>query len=228
MCFSAGASFGAAAVLGITGIVSLRRVTSRSEIAFSTLPLLFGMQQFAEGLLWLALGKDGYEEWKEPAIYFFLFFAQFLWPIYVPFSILLLERDQKRKNIIYFIVAAGVITSFMLIYRLFNYNVDAEILGHHIHYAIESPKMIIVMSSILYVIAIILPGFISKIKGMKTMALCIAVMLVITKIFYEVYLISVWCFFAAILSVIILWIMKKLHEEEGLRIRNLQHKMGLH
>lgn len=56
MCFSATASFTASAVLGITGIATLRQVKFKSLIFLACLPLLFAIQQFNEGLIWLYFG----------------------------------------------------------------------------------------------------------------------------------------------------------------------------
>ncbi len=55
MCFNANASFGASAVIGVIGILALRKVKNPSHYAFAGIPLLFAIQQFVEGVLWLAL-----------------------------------------------------------------------------------------------------------------------------------------------------------------------------
>ena len=53
MCFSAGASFTASAVLAATGVTTLREVRSKRELPLALLPTIFSIQQFIEGLLWL-------------------------------------------------------------------------------------------------------------------------------------------------------------------------------
>lgn len=53
MCFSASASFTAAAVLLGLGTVTMRRARSRRELPYAAIPLLFGVQQLLEGMLWL-------------------------------------------------------------------------------------------------------------------------------------------------------------------------------
>src|ERR1700709_2677092 len=111
MCFSAGASFTASAVLGTLGSFSLKRAEGKSQIMFASIPVLFAVQQFSEGLLWLSLSKDGYEEWQTAATYFFLFFAQFLWTTWIPVSMLLMETNKVRKKILYFISFAGIADS---------------------------------------------------------------------------------------------------------------------
>ena len=51
MCFSAEASFAAAAVLLPAGGVAMQRAARRNlnYLPIATLPLLFGLQQFSEG-----------------------------------------------------------------------------------------------------------------------------------------------------------------------------------
>jgi hypothetical protein len=55
MCFSAGASFGASAVLGAIGIVTLTKAKTTDQIPFASIPLLFAVQQAVEGTLWIGL-----------------------------------------------------------------------------------------------------------------------------------------------------------------------------
>ncbi len=52
MCFSAQASFGASAVLGIMGIYALRKA-KQQERFLAMVPLLFAIQQACEGIVWV-------------------------------------------------------------------------------------------------------------------------------------------------------------------------------
>ena len=56
MCFSAEASFTAAAVLLPAGAVAMRRAYQRDRkyLPLATLPVLFGLQQLFEGFVWTA------------------------------------------------------------------------------------------------------------------------------------------------------------------------------
>lgn len=51
MCFSASVSFSAGAVLSVIGVATLRQVKRPAEILFAATPILFALQQIAEGLL---------------------------------------------------------------------------------------------------------------------------------------------------------------------------------
>ena len=68
MCFSAEASFTAAAVLVPFGALSMTRAykTDPRYIPIATLPLLFGLQQALEGAVWTANGSPAWVERFSP------------------------------------------------------------------------------------------------------------------------------------------------------------------
>ena len=60
MCFSATASFTAAAIVGSIGAVTLwkaARLRDRALLPIAAFPVLFALQQTVEGLLWLELAR---------------------------------------------------------------------------------------------------------------------------------------------------------------------------
>lgn len=79
---------------------------SRSSIPFALIPVFFGIQQIVEGIVWSSFG--GSSGMHEVAMYTFLMFSHVFWPIYVPFSILLLEKNPLRRKILIGILVAGV------------------------------------------------------------------------------------------------------------------------
>jgi uncharacterized protein DUF6629 len=153
MCFSAGASFGAAAILGTAGVVTLSKVKSPSQVMFVSMPLLFALQQTAEGFEWLSFTHPGFERYRLFMMYTFLFFAQVLWPSYVPIGIWNMEQDNTRKKFLGYLAVAGAAASLLLAYRLIYFPIASNIDGHHIHYDIGSPQWIIPVSSVLYFVS---------------------------------------------------------------------------
>lgn len=118
MCFSTGASFGASDVLSVIDIATLSRCGNRQQMAFAEIPLIFAIQQAAEGLVWLALLQPGYALWLKPATYTFLTFAQVIWPSLLPFAILLPETSAPRRKMLYTLTGIGLLVSGYLAYRL--------------------------------------------------------------------------------------------------------------
>ena len=84
MCFSASASFGAGVVLSVIGVASIKKAKSPTQIIFASIPLIFAVQQITEGFLWLSLTHSNFASLKQVTTYIFLFFAQIVWPIWVP------------------------------------------------------------------------------------------------------------------------------------------------
>lgn len=209
MCFSAGASFGASAILGTIGIVTLKKVKTTNQVPFAAIPSLFAVQQAAEGLLWVGLSSSNHESWKHFPVYIFLIFAQLVWPVWIPFSILQLENNRTRRTIVKAILGLGTVVSFYLMYCMIVYDVKAEIHGDHIFYTLSFPIAFAWISSVFYFIPTIVPLFISSFKRIQLLGVGALAAFVFNKIYFVEHLISVWCFFAAILSAIIFWIVSK-------------------
>jgi hypothetical protein len=205
MCFSATASFGAAAFLGVSGTIALFRTKNTSQLMFASIPFLFSIQQLTEGVLWTALmnDPDGYVQYF--STYIFLFFAQVLWTSWIPLSFFFMEQDRKRKWYLHILAVIGIITALLLGSRLIFLGATASIGEHHIFYDIYSPSVLTFTVSLLYGICTIGPCFISSRKHAKLLGVLLAGSLLITEFFYRVYLISAWCFFAAFISLLIVY-----------------------
>ena len=98
MCFSAGASFGASAILSVIGTAAIMKARTIPQGLFAGIPIIFSIQQLAEGMLWLSLKDPGLATWQPFFTYTFLIFAILFWPVWVPFTIYKLETDTKRRK----------------------------------------------------------------------------------------------------------------------------------
>lgn len=214
MCFSASASFSAGIVLAAVGSVTVKKVQLPSQLAFACIPFLFSFQQFTEGILWLSLSNKNFAFLESTSTYVFLIIAQIIWPTWVPLSIMFLEKDVKRKKVFYFISAIGITLSLYLIYCYIIYDVKAEISNHHIQYNLDFPhtKHILWLGAIFYFIPTVVSTLVSSVKRMQILGIAILVSCLATRLFTEKYFISIWCFFAAIISVLILLIMIRLQK----------------
>ncbi len=210
MCFSAAASFGAGAILCTAGAFTLSKVRKPSQLAFAAIPFFFGIQQLSEGFVWISLTHVEYAKWKDAAVHVFSFFSHVLWPVWVPFSVLLFEQDSKKKRFLFPIFMVALLLSLTEVYFISVQGVQARIDGHHVEYYIAFPSLFISISEIVYGLVTIVPCFISSYKNMKWFAIVLIVSIVAADYFYHRWMISVWCFFAALLSTIIYWIIKQL------------------
>jgi hypothetical protein len=200
MCFSATASFAAGTALSATGVLTLRKSMGKRELPIALIPLLFGVQQLSEGVLWLSLRND-LPALRSVAIYVFSMFSHVFWPIFVPFAILLVETNRRRKKTIGGFLVLGVCVGLYLLYFIVRFPVTARIYNRSIFY--DSPHFFIVGVLVIYLLATCVSGLFSShrcinVFGALAFVLAIAAYEVSVKTF-----VSVWCFFAAILSLLI-------------------------
>jgi hypothetical protein len=212
MCFSATASFAAGIALSTVGVITLKKSEATSQLMFAAIPLIFGLQQLTEGIVWMALNNPEYAHLKTFSVYTFMAFAQIIWPSWVPISILLLEKRPARKNLLYLFSAIGLIVSIYLGYCLVSYPVDAQVKEHHIFYDLKYPMGLISKGVALYLLAIIFTPFLSSIKKMWVVGLVTLLSFVAAKLIFSNFVISVWCMFAAIISVVVWFMMPHLNE----------------
>lgn len=218
MCFSAGASFGAGVVLTAIGVASLKKVQQPSQLPFAAIPLIFAIQQISEGFLWLALANQEWAFLQVPMTNTFLFFAQIVWPFWVPFAMVKVDTSKRGKVYERLLFAVGVIVSAYLAYCLLSFNVLAKIEGKHISYQQDYPAGLSRYGGFLYVIATILPPFFSGVKRMWSLGTAIFISYIITAVFYEGYIVSVWCFFASIISIAVFAIMNEIKKSHASQV----------
>jgi len=199
MCYSATASFVAGGALTVIGVITLRRAMSRAELPFAAIPLLFGIQQLIEGVIWLSFRYE-VTELNHLATYLYTCFSHVLWPVYVPVAIGLLEQDPLRRKIIRYIGGIGAATALLLAVLIATQPLTT-VVGKHIVYTVEHhyewPMML------LYIIATCMAPCCSSYPLIRLLGALTLLMFVATYWFYTAALFSVWCFFAAILSTII-------------------------
>jgi len=209
MCFSAPVSFGASAVIGLTGIATLKSVKKKNEILFAAIPLIFALQQLVEGFLWISFGH----EIINPILTFiFNFIAMFGWQIIMPVSIYLLEdkKNLLRRKILLVIIFIAVIHSLFILYIMISHSINASVLYGSIRYNIPNfPLYCGFTSSITYNAVILLSFWISSIKFIKIWGVLLLISSVLAFEFFRLMYFSVWCFFAAVLSILIYLFFKK-------------------
>ncbi len=208
MCFSAPVSFASAAVLSGAGAATVRQARKPEQKLFASIPLIFGFQQFAEGVLWITLKSGEYDQLQNVAAYAFLITALVLWPVVVPLSMSFMEEIKARKYALAGLIVAGAIISISNAYSLLFYDMTAQIQGFHINYRVEVPSALGIFS-LLYIPATVFPFFVSSIRRMWMLGILITIALIVSVIFFYGYVISVWCFFAALISAMIYWILRQ-------------------
>ncbi|MDP3355400.1 MAG: hypothetical protein Q8M51_06005 [Polaromonas sp.] len=213
MCFSATASFSAGVMLVGLGTLTLRAVRRPRELLLGAIPLLFGIQQLIEGVIWLTFN---YEAPLLNAVmtHLYSFFSHVLWPVWVPLAVLLIEPSEWRRKALTLFVAGGVAVGAYLMYALLAFPIVSRPTGQHIEYVAPHFFAATVMS--LYLLSTTVSPVLSTYRTVKVFGVLALLSFGAAYYFYAAWFISVWCFFAAILSGIIYFhlVQRRLTREE--------------
>ena len=212
MCFGPVASFTSGAVLTAAGTATLKTTRSKGELLFAAFPLIFGVQQIIEGFIWMAVNQGPLQRWLNPLTTMFLFFAYLFWPIFSPLAIFILETQKKNKRILTFFVFMGIGTAFYLAWFLFHFQHDVTVVHHSIQYHVHKFANFV---GFIYLGSTYLPYLFSSHKGVRYLGVANMIFAGISRYMYWVTFDSVWCFFAAILSVGIFFVLRSLHKAKA-------------
>lgn len=198
MCFSATASFTAGVGLSMIGGVTLASVKKKSDIPFAAIPLLFGIQQLAEGVIWLSFEN---QVLLSVMTVIFLLFSHVIWPTLLPFSVFMLETQRWRRIVLSFFIGIGGIVSAYFLYYLTQEHVQAVVVNDCIAYVAPHFFRTFVLSP--YTAATCFSCLFSSHKMVKVFGVVAFLSAVVAFNFFQENFVSVWCFFGALLSVII-------------------------
>lgn len=206
MCFSATASFTLGAALLPTGAYALfkARRSERKWIPFAVYPLAFGIQQVLEGFVWLGL-TSGNAGMSDIAARGFLFFSHFFWLAWVPLSVWLTEDDSGRSRMLILLCALGALLGLAIYLPalVMPESLTVSIVNRSIDYTIAlnmETEFNVSAIQLAYGAIIIGALALSTDRRIQIFAGLVGASLMVTYLFYEYALISVWCFFAAGLS----------------------------
>lgn len=210
MCFSATASFTAAGFLYVVGITALRISKFKSHYMLACIPLLFAMQQTAEGIVWLTHINPEHQFLYYLFTHVFLLFAFLVWPIWVPMSLFVSEKIKHKQNLLKMVLILGVLFAIFNAYEISSYQGGTSFIANHIDYGSGFTSGISFnLYLFIYACTTVLPCFIASFKWCKIFGVVLLISLIFTYVFIVEAFTSVWCFFAAILSVFILLMIKK-------------------
>lgn len=192
MCFSAPVSFIASGALTVLGGATFAVAQKKDKILVA-IPLMFGIQQAFEGVQWLYLNSGST---SLLAGYGFLFFALIVWPIYVPLFVYVLDKERKKP--LRWLILMGLAVALYFVALL-----ERHALHIHERYACVSytfdfnTEWLVVP---LYLLTVFGSLFISSRAIFRWFGLAISLLALVSWKFYTMNFISVWCFFAAVVS----------------------------
>jgi Family of unknown function (DUF6629) len=202
MCYSAEVSFTASAVIGAIGVLTCRAARNTRFMFLAVIPLMFAIQQFSEGIIWLDVGGSAI---PPPLLqfskYLYLSFAFIIWPMWLPLSLMLVEESPWRKRLMlpFFLLGAGLATYFIT--YLPGNTIIVEVSRQSLHYTMKAPFVMNEWFLIgIYSLATLAPCLISSTKYVIQFGILSIMGWIVAEFFYNSSFISVWCFFCAMVS----------------------------
>lgn len=202
MCFSATASFVTAAATGAVGLATAVRTERGSEVPLATIPLFFAAQQLIEGLLWLNLPVDSGGTTAYLLTDAFLVFALVFWPVFAPLAAYLVEPHPLRRWLMGLCTALGAGVAMHFLWSIVDLEHTAAIKEGHIVY--QSADSTPIAFGILYLMATTLAPLASSLTAIRLLGVIVLAGSVTAYFIYWEAFVSVWCFFAAAASIVIL------------------------
>ncbi len=217
MCFSAEASLTAAAVLIPAGVYTVATAwrKDRAYLPLAVIPLLFGVQQCFEAVVWWGQGQDR-AWWVRAGAVGFLFFAIALWPGWVPFATGRLETGLRRR-LFYGLAVVGLGTGLLAyLPAVMRYHewLEVTVVEHSIRYDLTRlPGATTAAGAVwqaVYMSAVCCPLLLSRRRPVRAFGLVAVAAAVVTYLQFRYAFASVWCFLAALLSLILAYALYRL------------------
>ena len=198
MCFSATASFTAAAIIGGVGVATLAQKPKPKDLAFAAIPTIFAAHQAIEGTIWMHLHHGGV---PYPLIVAYLLIAQILWPTYIPLSVIAMEPKRRRRPGLWILLAAGLVVSGALALVLVQHHYTVTAIADGLRYAtdLEFERRLLE----LYLLAVIAPLFLSRHRYVVAFGAVTLIGAIVTVVAFYYAAASVWCFFSGLASILV-------------------------
>ena len=134
-----------------------------------------------------------------------------------------MEENRTRKRTLFALLMVGVAVALYYSYRLVFYDIHAEVGRKHIVYQSAAPEYSESITMLFYLAATIAPLFVSSIRRIYIVGIVMGLSFIVTVLCYKMFLISVWCFFGAVLSFVVFYFIreshKKFHSDRAAKIR---------
>ncbi len=202
MCFSPEADFTAGAVVVGIGVQTLRRVRVPRELVVGSLPLLLGAHQVIEGFVWLWLQGKVSGTLGATAREAYIVLADAVLPAAVPVGFVLLEPDRGRARRLWPFALVGSLLGAYLLWQVTAYPIGAQIQARCVEYATHTPSDVFITG--LYVVVTCGPALLSSRRYLSWFGLLNLIGVVLAAAVRADALTSLWCVYAAFVSVLIL------------------------
>ena len=207
MCYSAAASFTVGGTLVPVGAYCLWAAWAKNRrmLPLAAIPVLLAVQQVSEGFVWHALEARDEAAARSWSL-IFLFFALAFWPFWSPLQAAVSESRPQRRA---WLTALAVATTgwFWVLFEPLLVGPETRltpmVMHHSIRYEFTLPIDDYVSRNVVrvaYLLSIVAPLVVGPRLFGVLPGLLLGAAAVVTAIVFAYAFASVWCFFAAVIS----------------------------
>ncbi len=199
MCFSPQGDLAGGIVVSAIGVDACRHLRGRrSQLLLAATPLLLGVHQIDESLVWWSLSGDVSHTVGRVAMWIYLVIAMVVVPILVPLSIWHMAPTGRRRWALAPFVALGVGVAGVLLATMLHGPVTVTRGNYHLAYSIGLRDGIVVVG--LYIVATCGSLLFSGYRHILVFGLAnLAAVIVLARLTADGFA-SLWCFYAALTS----------------------------
>ncbi|MBZ5735052.1 hypothetical protein K8Z61_11135 [Nocardioides sp. TRM66260-LWL] len=208
MCFSPEMDLAAGTAVTLVGLDALRHVTRPRQWPLAALPVVFGVHQLVETLVWWELqgrltGSVLGQECRvagSVAAWAYVLIAICVVPVLVPVAFAALRTSRAPAADVVF-VTAGVVVALVGLHALLDGPLGRRIEGHHVAYSVDPPVATLFVA--VYVLATCGPGLAARSRPLLAFGALNLVVVALLAWLMQDGLISLWCVWAAVTSVLV-------------------------
>jgi hypothetical protein len=183
-------------IVGI-GVLGLGLARDFRDVPLAALPVLLGAHQLIESTIWAGSPGEG-AVLHGSAVTAWTVIAFVVLPVFVPLSLLIAERERSRIQ--YAAAAVGLVVSAFMAGAVAS-GVNAADQGHVMDYGIGISWLPLFILG--YLVATCLPFLASSEPALRELGIALLLGAALAAVINVVAFASVWCAFAAVVSVLI-------------------------
>lgn len=199
VCFSPQGDLAGGLIVTAIGVDACRHLRGRSShLLLAGIPLLLGIHQLDESLVWWSLRGDVPHEVGRIAMWIYLLIAMVVVPFLVPLAVLHLEPTEHRRRLILPFVALGAAVALVLFLTMLRGPVTVRAGSYHLAYSIGLRDGLVVVG--LYVAATCGALLFSGYRHIAIFGVAnLGAVIILARLTADGF-ISLWCVYAAVAS----------------------------
>ena len=199
MCFSPQADLVGGLVICAIGVDAARHVRRRRDfLLVACIPLLLGVHQLIEALVWWWLQGYVPDGIGRVALWAYLLIAFVVLPVVVPAAVIALEPTRRRSQLMVPFIVIGSVIAVVLLAAMIGGPVGVKLAPYHLSYSIRLSDGLLVIAC--YVVAVCGSLLVSGYRNVAIFGIVNLVAVVIIARLTVSGFASVWCGWAALSS----------------------------